>query len=85
MQGAVSRSCEFVKEFADADQHGTLLLQSAMHCNSLPFHSRAILFEVREAQQVKEANFSCPVINPRVLMIVSLYKTNVAQVKNKVN
>lgn len=83
LQVAVSGSCEFIKELADADQHGTFLLQSAMRFNSLSFHSRAILFEMRKAQQVREANYSCPVINPGVLMIVSLYKANVAQVKIK--
>ncbi len=83
LQGVVSRSCEFVTEFADADQHGTFLLQSAKCFNSLfPQQSNSV-WDERGTAGIREANFSCPVINPRVLMIVSLYKANVAQVKIK--
>ncbi len=77
LQGVVSRSCEFVTEFADADQHGTFSSQRSVL--TLSFHSR----DERGTAGIREANFSCPVINPRVLMIVSLYKANVAQVKIK--
>lgn len=85
LQGAASRSCEFVTEFADADQHGTFPLQSVKCFNSLslfPQHSNSA-WDEKGTAGTREANFSCPVINPGVLMIVSLYKANVAQVKIK--